>query len=63
LRRYVEKIQDLKGVEYVKGILAAPQISPNALEMLEKWGFTFKQVFPPKRLEKYNRDQKSLSDW
>jgi endonuclease len=63
LRRYVEKIKDLKGVESVKGIIAAPQISPNALEMLEKWGFSYKQVFPPKRLEKYNHDQKSLGDW
>jgi RecB family endonuclease NucS len=60
LRRYVEKIKELKGVENVKGILASPEISPNALEMLHKWGFSYKQVFPPKRLEKYNKDQKTL---
>jgi len=62
LRRYVEKISELKGlpVERVKGILASPSISPNALEMLNKWGFEWKQVNPPKRLERYNKDQKTL---
>jgi len=39
LRRYVEKIKELKGLKdaQVKGILASPKISPNALEMLKKW--------------------------
>ncbi len=65
LRRYVEKIIELKGLkkENVKGILACPSISPNAKEMLEKWGFEWKQVNPPMRLERYNKSQKSLSDW
>ena len=63
LRRYVEKIKELKGIDKVKGILAAPAISPNALEMLEKWGFSYKQIFPPNRLEKYNKDQKTLGNW
>jgi endonuclease len=65
LRRYVEKIMELKGLkqENVKGVLASPEITPNAREMLEKWGFEWKQAFPPKRLEKYNKDQKVLSDW
>ncbi|HJX05724.1 MAG TPA: endonuclease NucS [Candidatus Nanoarchaeia archaeon] len=62
LRRYVEKISELKGIELkrVKGILASPTISPNALDMLKKWGFEWKQVNPPKRLERYNRDQRTL---
>jgi len=60
LRRYVEKIKELKGTEKVKGILASPKISPNALEMLKKWGFEWKQVYPPKRLERYNHQQKKL---
>jgi RecB family endonuclease NucS len=62
LRRYVEKISELKGIEIkrVKGVLASPSISPNALEMLQKWGFEWKQVNPPKRLERYNKDQKTL---
>jgi RecB family endonuclease NucS len=65
LRRYVEKISELKGLpmERVKGILASPTISPNALDMLKKWGFEWKQVNPPKRLERYNKDQKSLHSW
>ncbi|MBN2459846.1 endonuclease NucS [Candidatus Woesearchaeota archaeon] len=63
LRRYVEKISELKGLplERVKGIMASPSISTNALDMLKKWGFEWKQVNPPKRLERYNRDQKTLS--
>jgi RecB family endonuclease NucS len=62
LRRYVEKISELKGIEMkrVKGILASPSISPNALEMLKKWSFEWKQVNPPKRLERYNKQQKTL---
>ncbi|MBN2141747.1 endonuclease NucS [Candidatus Woesearchaeota archaeon] len=63
LRRYVEKIEELKGVKNVKGILAAPTISPNAKEMLEKWGFSFKAVEPPMRLDRFNKSQKSLVDW
>jgi RecB family endonuclease NucS len=62
LRRYVEKISELKGIDIkrVKGILASPSISPNALDMLKKWGFEWKQVNPPKRLERYNKDQRTL---
>ncbi|MBN1792408.1 endonuclease NucS [Candidatus Woesearchaeota archaeon] len=63
LRRYVEKIEEIKGVKNVKGVLAAPSISPNALEMLEKWGFKFKAVSPPMRLERFNKAQKNLSEW
>ena len=65
LRRYVEKIMELKGLKekQVKGILASPSISPNAKEMLEKWGFEWKQVNPPKRLERYNKSQKNLDGW
>jgi len=50
LRRYVEKIKEVKGVTMVRGILAAPKISPNALQMLADWGFEFKDVHPPKKL-------------
>ncbi|HHE36230.1 MAG TPA: DUF91 domain-containing protein [Candidatus Woesearchaeota archaeon] len=63
LRRYVEKIKELKGIEHVKGVVASPRISPNALDMLRKWGFEWKQVHPPKRLEKYNKDQRNLYEW
>nr|MCK4929553.1 endonuclease NucS [Nanoarchaeota archaeon] len=63
LRRYVEKIKELKGTQKVKGILASPKISPNAKAMLEKWKFKWVQVHPPKRLERYTKDQKNLYEW
>jgi RecB family endonuclease NucS len=65
LRRYVEKISELKGIkiEQVKGIMASPSISPNALEMLKKWGFGWKQINPPKRHERHSKHQKHLGEW
>jgi len=65
LRRYVEKIKELKGLKasQVKGILASPKISSNAKEMLEKWKFKWVQVHPPKRLERFSKDQKKLGNW
>ncbi|MEK6963118.1 MAG: endonuclease NucS [Nanoarchaeota archaeon] len=63
LRRYVEKIIELKGVKRVKGILASPAISPNAETMLKKWGYTWVHVHPPKRLERHNKKQRSIMDF
>jgi len=63
LRRYVEKIKELKGVDSVKGVMASPSISTNALEMLTAWGFSHVVVNPPKRLERFNKDQKTLSSF
>ena len=63
LRRYVEKMKSLKGVKNVTGVVAAPKISPNALKMLSDWGFTFIAISPPKRLEKYEKNQKSLTQF
>ncbi|MGV8169090.1 MAG: endonuclease NucS [Candidatus Nanoarchaeia archaeon] len=65
LRRYVEKIIELKGVrkETVRGILAAPDIAKNAENMLNKWGFTFVKAEPPKRHEKAKKNQKQLWDF
>lgn len=63
LRRYVEKIKELKGVNAVRGVMASPAISANALEMLEKWGFSHVVVHPPKRLERYNKDQQDLGSF
>ena len=60
LRRYVEKIKELKGVDTVKGVMAAPGITANALTMLEGWGLSHVLVNPPKRLERYNKNQKNL---
>lgn len=65
LRRYVEKMSELKGIkkDQIKGILAAPEIAKNAEDMLISWGYKYVQVFPPKRLEKYNKNQKSLGEF
>ena len=60
LRRYVEKIKELKGVDTVKGIIASPKIGPNAEEMMKKWGFEWKLVNPPMRLIRHNKFQKGL---
>ena len=57
LRRYVEKIKKSKGLNKVRGILAAPSISQNAKQMLEDWGFEFKAVTPPKYLKNYEKER------
>lgn len=63
LRRYVEKIKELKGIDTVKGVLASPSISSNALDMLQKWGFEHVVVHPPKRLERFNNGQSNLDSF
>ena len=60
LRRYVEKIQESKGIHNVRGILAAPKITPNAHTMLTDWGFSFITVHPPKYFEEYDKKQQKL---
>lgn len=63
LRRYVERVKAIKGTQEVGGVLAAPSITPNALEMLTSWGFRYCKVDPPKRLERWSRDQKKLGEF
>ena len=60
LRRYVEKIMVTKGIANVRGILAAPKITENALKMLQDWSFSFVSVNPPKYLENFNKKQAKL---
>ncbi|MBS3141807.1 endonuclease NucS [Candidatus Woesearchaeota archaeon] len=60
LDRYVQKIKRSKGIVHARGILAAPKISPNARVLLEQKGYEFREINPPKRLERFNRDQASL---
>lgn len=60
LRRYVEKVKSSKGIDKVKGILASPKISPNALKMLKEWGFSHVVVSPPKHFDRYSESQKRL---
>ncbi|RME77985.1 DUF91 domain-containing protein [Candidatus Woesearchaeota archaeon] len=50
LRRYVEKIKDVKQCDEVRGIIAAPKMTANALKMLRDWHFEFVEVNPPKKL-------------
>jgi endonuclease len=65
LRRYVEKVVELKGIEKskVKGIIAAPDIAKNAEEMLVKFGYSYVKVEPPKRHEQFKKLQKRLGDF
>jgi hypothetical protein len=57
LRRYVEKGKSSKGVGKVIGIIAAPNISPRALNMLNNWGFSYKSIAPPKIFKEENASQ------
>ncbi|MBU4501429.1 MAG: endonuclease NucS [Nanoarchaeota archaeon] len=63
LRRYVEKIKKNKGLEKVRGIIAAPDISANARKMLEDWGFEYKKADPPKYHGNFNKKQKKLGEF
>jgi len=65
LRRYVEKIIALKGIDKnkVKGIIAAPDIAKNAEEMLIKFGYSYVKIEPPKRHEQFKKSQKKLGDF
>lgn len=63
LRRYVEKMMELKGTKNVTGVIAAPKITPNAEKMLKDWGYRFATVEPPKRLEKHKKNQKRLGEF
>lgn len=60
LRRYVEKLCASKGITKVRGILAAPKITPNAEHMLKDWGYSFVAVKPPKYLEDFDKKQQRL---
>lgn len=60
LRRYVEKVKKVKGLKKVRGILACPSITASAKEMLLERGYEFVSVKPPKYLERYDKNQKTL---
>ena len=63
LKRYVEKIKKSKGIETVRGILAAPTISDNAKTMMEDNGFSFCAVEPPRYKERFRKGQKKLGEF
>lgn len=63
LKRYVNKIKEAKGLTNVRGILACPKLSPAAKQMLEKEGFEYRFVKPPKYLERYDANQKKMGEY
>jgi RecB family endonuclease NucS len=65
LRRYVEKVQALKGVGDAKtrGVIAAPDVASNAKDMLQDWSYEHARVEPPNRQERFREKQQSLSDF
>ena len=63
LRRYVERLMTSKGITEVRGIIAAPKITPNAFKMLSDWGYTFVSVKPPKYLEDFHKKQRRLDNF
>jgi len=63
LQRYVGRIKEAKGVADVRGVIAAPHISDNAKAMLGELGFEFRQVEPPKYLERFNKSQTNLGQF
>ncbi|MBI2133526.1 DUF91 domain-containing protein [Candidatus Woesearchaeota archaeon] len=60
LKRYVEKVKVTKGLSSVRGILAAPRLSPSAESMLLELGFEFRPISPPKYFERFDSKQKRL---
>lgn len=65
LRRYVERVSKDKGVgvDKIRGIVAAPEITGNAEGMLKDWGFSFVKVEPPMSNVIDKSRQKSLMDF
>ncbi len=63
LRRYVERLQKSKGVMKVNGVVAAPSITKNAMNMLGDWGYRFVVVEPPMYLDFDKSEQKKLEDY
>jgi hypothetical protein len=63
LRRYVEKVKKSKGTNNIIGIIAAPNISPNAMKMLSDWGFEYKCINPPKNFSQETDSQKKIDEY
>lgn len=63
LERYVRKIKQMKGLKEVRGIIASPKISPNALHMLQDHKFEWRSVSPPNYFERDGKSQKRLGEY
>ncbi len=67
LKRYVEQLQKRKG-KRVRGIVCAPEITPNALKMLESDGFEFFKLDyeisnPSAKIKGLQKKQKVLGEF
>ncbi len=60
LRRYAEKVKQTKGLSVIRGIVAAPKISPSAAELIAQFGYEFRSIIPPRYMEKYDSSQRRL---
>ncbi len=60
LKRYVEKVKKIKGLMKVRGIIASPSITGNALLLLQEYGFRHVRVEPPRRHELDKKYQQEL---
>ncbi|MCP3685615.1 MAG: DUF91 domain-containing protein [bacterium] len=63
LKRYVDKIKSMKGLEKVRGILACPKITPSAKQMLIDFNFEYLKADPPNHLERFNSNQKKIGEY
>ena len=63
LHRYVEKVKESKGISEIRGIIAAPHIQSGAELLLKEKGFKFVSVKPPKHLQRFNKNQKTLDSF
>jgi len=63
LRRYVKKMKELRGIEKVRGVMASPSITTNAMQLLKEWNYSWVQIEAPKRMERHNRGQKRLGEF
>ena len=63
LRRYVERVKKSKGIDCVKGILVAPNITNNALKMLTNWGFEFKKITLSFKLQEDSEKQLQIKEF
>ena len=63
LDRYVKKMKMSKGVNNIRGIVASPAITKNALRMLNDLGYEHRIVVPPKHHEEDRKKQAKLVEF
>ncbi len=65
LRRYIERLAKSKGIKAknIKGIIAAPKITKNALAMTKELNYEFKSIEPPAYMEKKKDKQNRLKKY